>query len=197
MSSIFDSLMGQLGGDQLDALAGAIGADRDSTAKAVGAGLPVLLGALSSNAASDHGAGALLGALSRDHDGSVLDDLFGFLSGGQTAPGAAILGHVLGARQGAAQQQIARVSGLDMQSAGRLLAMLAPIVLGMLGRKQRQAGLDQFGLADLLGRERETASAALPGGLGGVLTQVLDRDGDGSILDDAAGLLGGLLGGRR
>jgi hypothetical protein len=39
------------------------------------------------------------------------------------------------------------------------------------------------------------ASAAQAGGVGGMLTSLLDRDGDGSVIDDVGGMLGKFLGG--
>ena len=64
------------------------------------AAVPLLVGAMQRQAASPTGLDALAGALDRDHDGSILDDIGGFLgSGGTVGRGAGILGHVLGARQ--------------------------------------------------------------------------------------------------
>jgi hypothetical protein len=79
----------------------------------------------------------------------------------------------------------------------QLLMLLAPVVLGALGRRQRQQGLDPGGLAGVLGEERRQAEASAPAGLGGLLGRVLDADGDGQIMDDVGGLLGGFLGGGR
>ncbi len=204
MSQLLDDLMGQLGGDGLDQIGAAVGVDREGAASAVQAALPLLLGALANNSASEGGAAALHNALGRDHDGSILDDLMGFLGGASSGGGGlgmgdAILSHVLGGRRGAAEEQVARSSGISLEGAGRLLAILAPILLGLLGRNQRSGGLDVGGLAGLLGRERDAAAERSPD-LFGMLGSVLDTNRDGSMLDDAArlgaGLLGGLLKGR-
>jgi len=196
VSSIVEMLMNQLSGSSVDQLSQKIGADRESTSRAIQAGLPLLMGALASNTGRSGGAQSLLGALDRDHDGSILDDVAGFLSGGSTQTGAGILGHVLGGKQGTAERQVAEASGLSMESAGRLLAMLAPLVLGALGRGRREQGFDAGALTDLLGRERKVAEKKAPGGLGG-LASILDSDGDGDVMDDAmrigADLLGGFL----
>jgi hypothetical protein len=47
----------------------------------------------------------------------------------------------------------------------------------------------------LLGGERDAIDAASPGMMG-MVSRLLDRDGDGSIVDDVGGMLGGLLGRR-
>lgn len=184
-------LIGMLGSGELDKLGSQLGADPASTQKAVGAAVPLLLSALGKNAASPQGAQALLGALSRDHDGSVLDNVGAALgSGALGKDGAAILGHVLGNKQGAVAAGIGQASGLTADTSGQLLAMLAPLVMGGLGKTQRQSGLDASGLASMLGGQREQANAGL-GGLAGLL----DMDGDGDITDDVMNLGSKLLGG--
>lgn len=187
-------LIGMLGSGELDKLGGQLGVDSASTQKAVGAAVPLLLSALGKNAASPQGAEALLGALSRDHDGSVLDNVGAALgSGALGKDGAAILGHVLGNKQGAVAAGIGQASGLTADTSGQLLAMLAPLVMGSLGKTQRQSGLDAAGLASMLGGQREQANAGL-GGLAGLL----DMDGDGDVTNDimkiGKKLLGGLFG---
>jgi hypothetical protein len=64
-----------------------------------------------------------------------------------------------------------------------------------LGRTRAQQGLDPKGLSRVLGDEREELGARAPGLLGAV-GRLLDRNNDGSALDDVGGLLGGLFGRR-
>lgn len=143
------------------------------------------------------GADALFGALSRDHDGGLLDDLGGFLGGGQTTGGDRILGHVLGGKRQAVETGLSRSSGLDMATIGKLLPLLAPIVMGFLGKAQKQQGLDAQGLSSLLTGERQTAERRAPDAMG-VLSNLLDTDNDGQVVDDVvkigSSLLGGLFG---
>ncbi|MGH2593598.1 MAG: DUF937 domain-containing protein [Anaerolineae bacterium] len=192
MDTILNSLMQQLGGDTLRQLSGQLGTDDNSTQKAVNAALPVLIGALGRNAAKPTGARSLSKALARDHDGSVLDDIAGYLSGGgRPDDGAGILRHTLGRKQGKVEQGLSQVSGLDLGSIAKLLPLLAPLVMGMLGRTQRQQGLDASGLAGLLGGERQQADSVL-GDLGPLLGALGSGGSSGGLMD----LLGGLLGRR-
>jgi hypothetical protein len=193
MSSLLDLLTSQLGGEQTRQISRAIGADEASTSKAISGALPMLLGALSNNAGASDGASALAGALDRDHDGSILDDLNGFLGRGDTSPGTAILGHVLGGRQAGAEAGLSQLAGIERSSAGKLLAMLAPVVMGALGKQKRQQGLDLGALTEMLGAENHRARRQAPDAMS-VLGSLLDADGDGSVADDVGGLLGGLLG---
>lgn len=82
MASLLDGLMQQLGSDTIAKLGQQLGADSATTQQAVGAALPAILGALAKNAQSPDGAAALAGALEKDHDGSVLDNVSSVLGAG-------------------------------------------------------------------------------------------------------------------
>ena len=94
--------------------------------------------------------------------------------------GGAILGHIFGNRRGQAEQGLGQTTGLGGANAGQLMAMLAPIVMAVLARMNRQQGLGPGGLTDMLGGETRRTREA--GGIGGgLLGAVLDRDGDGDV----------------
>ncbi len=193
--NIQELLSQQLGGQALQQISQQIGADEQTTSNAVSAALPMLLGGMARNAQSAEGASSLLGALDRDHDGSVLDDVAGFLGQGGGGAGEGILGHIFGSNRPNVEAGISQASGLDLSQVVRLLPLLAPIVMGALGKTQRAQGLDAGALAGLLGQESQQAMSSSP--LLGMLSQVLDANKDGSMMDDVAGMLGGLFGGRR
>ena len=207
MSSILDLLGSQLGSAEMKQLAAQIDAPHQQTASAVQAALPMLLGALQRNASTPGGADSLLSALDRNHDGSVLDDVAGFF--GQAATGSDLqsLDHIFGGRKAPVADAVSRASGLGAGQVTQLLAQLAPLVLGALGRMRKTQGVDAGGLGDLLGGAMSQLHASNTG-LGGLLGGLLDADGDGSIADHLlqkglgggsggglGGLLGGLLGG--
>ncbi|WP_420456819.1 DUF937 domain-containing protein [Rubrivirga sp.] len=187
MNTILDLLADRIGGDNVGQIASAIGADRGQTQTAVAAALPAILTALNRQTNTTAGAQGLARALERDHDGSLLDHLGGFLGGqvqGKAADGGGILGHVLGGQRQTVEQGVAQASGLDMAQVARLLPILAPIVMAALGKRKRQAGLDEAGLSGILGEDATRARQAAPSGVIGALSGFLDRDGDGSIQDD-------------
>jgi hypothetical protein len=206
-SQLLGLLSQVMGGDTSRRLGAVIEADESKTATALSAALPLLLAALAKNAQTPEGAASLHGALARDHDGSVLENVSGLVGGeaGGEARAAAlgdgekILAHVLGGRRPQAQNAIGRASGLDPAQVGMLLAAAAPLVLGALGKLQRRDGLDANGVSALLGSERANLENSAPGFMG-LAGKVLDRDGDGDVdaadLAGAAGMLGKLLGGR-
>lgn len=172
--------------------------------------------------ASPEGARSLARALDQDHDGSVLDNVGGLLSlfggsqgsggglgtllgmagqmmGGGSAPvnpraadGEGILRHVLGERRPVIEQGVSQASGLDTSTVARLLPMLAPLVMGALGKAKREQHLDEQGLASMLAHEKEDLTRQSPAA-GGILG-LLDQDGDGDVKDDLLKMGGSLLG---
>jgi hypothetical protein len=195
--SLLDLVNQQLDDHAVTQLSQQLGVDAQTTRQAVPAALTALLGGLSHNAAQPAGAQELLGALAKDHDGSILDNFSGALANPQLGQqGSSILGHIFGGHRPAVESQVGHSAGLNAATAGRLLILLAPFVLGALGRMKREKGLDQGGLSDALGQERQKVEQAHPQH-GGLLNSILDRNHDGHVLDDLAGMAGGLLGGGR
>lgn len=207
-SSLADELMAQLQGAPLQQLAQQLGTGTEQAQQAVGAALPLMLGAMSQNVAQPQGADALLGALQRDHSaggGLDLGGLLGSLLGGgasagnasPAADGAAILGHIFGGDQQRAETGLAQATGLGGSNAGQLLTLLAPIVMAFLAQRMQAGGMNSGDLGQTLGQERERAQQR--GGLGGgLLGSLLDQDGDGQLgMGDLIKVGGSLFGGRR
>ena len=70
---------------------------------------------------------------------------------------------------------------------------LAPMVMGVLAQQKQQQGLDASGLAGMLGGAVQTQNA---NPLMQMATRFLDKDNDGSVVDDLMGMVGSrLLGG--
>jgi len=181
--------------------------DTNKTSSVLTMALPVLMKAMQRNASTPQGAEGLMGAIQGKHDGSILDNLGGLFGGGGDEEvkndGSKILGHVLGSRQHGVEKVISEKSGLDAGSVANILKVAAPILMGMIGKQAQQQNVSSSnGIGDLLGGLLGGNSAAKEQSF---LESILDADGDGSIVDDVAGMvlggakkkggLGGLLGG--
>ena len=201
--SLLETLSRSLDQNALQQMGQHIGADHETTVRAVSAAIPSLIAGLSRNASNPQGAEALHHALSRDHDGSIMDDLAGYL--GRSATGNddtsnRMLGHIFGGKQSRVERGVSQVSGLNSGSTTKLMSMLAPIVLGALGRQRKDRGFNAGGLAELLGRERASAESSHPQEMG-FLGRMLDSDGDGDfdagdVLKLGTGFLGKMFTGR-
>ena len=134
--------------------------------------------------------------MSQDHDGSILDDVPGYVSNPNEQDGSGILRHVLGGQQQSVQTGLSQTTGLDVAKVGSLLTVLAPLVMGALGRAKQQGGLDERGLSTVLTREQDHLKESAPGVMG-TLGRLLDRNNDGSVMDDVGGMLGKAFGGKK
>lgn len=163
---------------EADQIASRIGADPAQTRQAISLALPALLAGLQQQTAPGTG---LEQAVVQDHDGSILDDIAGYLAGSsnlgpRTTNGAGILEHVLGAQQPDVQRALSSQTGLSMSSISQLLPILAPIVMGMLGRQARADSGSGGGIGDLgsvLGGLLGGGTSSSQGGLGDILGSIL------------------------
>ncbi|HEX6129301.1 MAG TPA: DUF937 domain-containing protein [Candidatus Limnocylindria bacterium] len=196
--SVLEDLRSRLSGDTVNDISRRIGADPAQTKQAIDAALPMLLAALGKEAADPERREGLQQAIQEDHDGSVIDNLGAYLSGqmsGRATNGEGIVNHVLGDRREPAVQALSSKSGLDLGSIASLLPLLAPIVMGMLGKKERTGGLSLDSITDALGRDTQRAASEQPD-LGDLLGSVL---GGGSGSEQGGGLgdvLGSIFGKR-
>ena len=197
MSELNGLLQSVLNEEAIAQIGGQLGVDSNQAAQAINLALPTLLGALNKNAQSEQGAESLANALNKDHDGGILDMLPQFLGNASQGPGAAILGHILGGKQQQVQQQIGQHTGMNPQAVGQLLITLAPIIMGALGKQQRQqnAGGNLGNLIQILGgaqQQQQQQQSNNP--FMQILGRVLDQDGDGSMQDDAMNMGAKILG---
>lgn len=194
-ADLLQQLTSQLSGGNLDALSKQLGVDQGTANQAIQAALPMILGAMAKNASNPDGAQALTQALQKDHDGSILDNLGGFLGSSDNGSGSGILGHVFKASLPMIISSVSKMSGMQEGQAGSLLENLAPVVMGALGKQQRQQGLDAGGIADILsGMTQQARGTSTQGNAAlDMLSNILDRDGDGNMMDDIGGMLGKFL----
>jgi hypothetical protein len=202
--SVLDLVQQNLGPAEIQQLSEQLGADPSSTASAVQAALPMLLGGMASSARQPGGAQAIEGAM-QEH-ASALGGLGGILGGAGGAGGAlggvlggladmiggggggggGLLDRVLGHQQTAVQDGVQQASGLDRSQVQRLLMMLAPIVLAALARRHQQqqtaaptsadasADLNRNGIPDVLEQEAQQARASTSPHIGGIVGKILD-----------------------
>lgn len=202
MASLTSDLLAQLQGAPASQFAQQLGISQEQSSAAIGAALPLLMGALGKNASQPQGAQALFGALQKDHAGGAdLGSVLGAVLGGaqsRQTNGAGILGHIFGGDQARAEAGVAQATGLAQGQAGQLMKMLAPIVMAYLAKQVMSGGSQQASgaqaLGGLLGQEQQQIRQQ--GGLaGGLLGAVLDQDGDGKLgVGDLLKLGGGLFG---
>jgi hypothetical protein len=183
MNAITQIITQQLGGSAARTIAQRLGVSETTANTAVQIAVPLIVAALARNASQPQEAQNLHQAVATDHDGSILDNVMGYLQNPQTSNGSGILGHVFGNERPAIESSLAQATGMDQSAAGGLLETLAPLVMGSLGKAQQENGLDASGLSNLLNHQQQEAQASAPGAMS-MLNSILDQNKDGSSMDD-------------
>ena len=142
-------------------------------------------------------ADALNNALDRDHDGSILNDPS--QAAARQAEGGSILDHIFGGQKASVENQLSQNTGISMDKIGPILGMLAPLIMGYIGKEKQANGVTSGGLGDLLGGilggAQNQAQAEPSNPLNDILGEVLgsgQQQSSGNPLND---ILGQVLGG--
>lgn len=176
---ILKMLMEQLTGSSVSK---ELDVSQDEFQGAAGIALPEILNALKNNASTPSGADSLSKALD-DHldDPMSLDALF---KGLNQQDSSKMLDHILGSNKPEVEAQISEKTGLPRAKTSTLLMILAPLVLSMLSKKKKADNLQPADLPDLT-----KSLSKQSGGLLDLASQFLDKNKDGSIIDDLLGKL--------
>ncbi|UJR86022.1 DUF937 domain-containing protein [Sandaracinus amylolyticus] len=168
--NLLNEVTSVIGTDTLAGLGGAVGESPDVVRRGAHAGIPAILGGLTTMGDTPGGASRVL-ALVRSNQYDSPDALpriaSSFGRGGVTGEplareGSGILGSIFGTRTDEVAGALAGRSGMSGRSMGGLLAMLAPLVMGVLGKTVREQRLDANGLSSLLGQQRSYLGGLVP-----------------------------------
>ncbi len=180
---ILDALGGALTPQALIALAKQLGLGFDDVTRLVKAILPALLEQLQGNA--DRGDSEnIAAAVSKDHDGSGLDDAVGFLGGGfLRGSGSGILGHVFGDQLDATAKRISGETHLPEGAVRMAMTALAPMAMGAIA-KVAIGAITAAGVAGLLAVAVQGVRSGKVQRMIGTVNDRFDDDRDGNALDD-------------
>ena len=193
-----EALLGLLQGQDIGNLASQVGGNEGEAKNGVMAALPAMLAALGKNTGTEKGAEELNNALEKKHDGSILDNLSGYLSNPDLKDGAGILNHLFGNQTSNVANAVSQSSGLDTNGSMKMLQMLAPILMGILGQQKKQNNLDAKGLGNLTSMLASNfGSEAGTSGIMETVTNLLDANKDGNVVDDIMGMVGKFFGGNK
>jgi hypothetical protein len=187
--SILNSLQDK---QAVNELSKSVGGNTDQVKKAVELGLPMLMQAMSNNAKTPQGAASLAKALDQ-HKEDPVDDVLGFLKGVDINDGKKILGHVFNQKTNTVEKNLAAQTGMSKNQVEDILAQLAPVVLGALGKEKSQKGIDANGLTSMLPMIAGLLGSGSKNDLMDMATKLLDADKDGDIMDDVSKLVGGFF----
>ena len=174
-TNLIDLVKGYLTPDIVDKAASYVGESSPDTYKALSGILPTMVAALSNMAATKTGAQQISQILdSGKYDGGMLANLGNLFSGGVAAQnaigaGKGLLESLFGNSLGGAADLIARASGIRAGSATSLMALVAPIVMHVLGRQRASSGGGISSLTNVLTDQRGFLTGLLPVGMASLL----------------------------
>ena len=175
-----------LGSGAVQQIATQFGLTPEQAQSAVGVLLPAVTAGLQQETATKGDAG-LAAALTAGNHEAYLENPMSLGAPATTLEGNAILGHIFGNKETSREvaTNAAQKTGIDPAILKKMLPIVATLAMAALARKSKHAGA---------GGQPSTGAG---GGLAGMLGSLLDRDKDGSMIDDLGGLIGGSLGGRK
>lgn len=175
--SLFDLLTGNTGNQVAEKAENKFGISKNQILALLAVATPLVISYLRNKSQDNKEAEALNNALDKDHDGSILNDTSQLEA--RQNEGGSILSHVFGSEKGNVENQLSQNTGISIDKIGPILAMLAPVIMGYIGKEKQQNNVGAGGLGDLLG-----------GILGGAQTQAQQQQSN--PLND---ILGSVLGG--
>ena len=186
-STLADTIISADNGAVVRRLAQQFGLSEEQMAGAVRSLAPALARGLGRETEQADGGQSLATALQTGDHRRYLEDPALLAQPATTEDGDKILGHVFGSKD--VSRTVAAFAseqtGLDTSLLKKLLPVLAPIVMGILAQQLTKRG----GQPQATPAPQATRSSG-GGGLMDVLGGLLDRNKDGSMLDDLLGMAG-------
>jgi hypothetical protein len=157
-----------------------VGIDVGDAGSIIGKLAPILMGSAKKNLQSDRDSGGLLEQIGNNQFSEMFDRPEETMQRGDlTNMGNDILGELTGSKENSRNvaKHVEQETGMSADIIKKMLPMLAPLIIGALTKKsapQRE--------------EYQREPQAQSGGLESILTGMIDRDHDGSMIDDIMGM---------
>src|SRR5262245_27665699 len=182
MASILDSVRSVLTPDIVRSTSSLIGETPAATQEALRSAVPSVLAGVLGQVSTPTGAEHLRSTIaSGGYGGSLLDSLGSILGGGGGAidsilsGGNRMMSALFGDKSSSIVDAVAGAGGVRSTSASKLLSLVTPIIMSVIGKQVVTRGLDATGLGNLLMGDRASILRAAPEGL-------VNRLGLGSLL---------------
>ncbi|MPS66391.1 MAG: hypothetical protein DI622_17430 [Chryseobacterium sp.] len=195
--SLLDLLTGNTSNQVAEKAENKFGISRNQIIALLAVAAPLVISYLRNKSQDAKEAEALNNALDKDHDGSILNDSSQLEA--RESEGGSILNHIFGGDKQNVENQLSQNTGISIDKIGPVLAMLAPVIMGYIGKEKQQNNVGAGGLGDLLGgilgNASNQAQTQQSSPLNDILGSVLgggQSQSSGNPLND---ILGSVLGG--
>lgn len=172
--SMLDAVKSQFTPEVIRSASSLVGESESSTRQTLNGAVPSVLSGLTNMVSSREGASGLAGLIRDGGYGAAAENVRSLFSGGSAtsnmlSAGQQLLGKIFGNKSSAVTDLMAKSGGVSSSSATKLLSLVAPLTLGVLGKRAAAQGLDASGLANALLSEKSDIAAATPSGLSQIL----------------------------
>ncbi len=197
--NLIDLITGNAGNQVASQAENKFGINKNQIIALLAVAAPLVISYLRKKSQEDpNEAEALNNALDKDHDGSILDNPAQVEA--RVQEGGSILDHIFGGQKAQVENQLSQNTGISMDKIGPVLAMLAPLIMGYIGKEKQSSGVTSSGglgdlLGGILGGAQNQAQAEPSNPLNDILGSVLgggSQQSSGNPLND---ILGSVLGG--
>ncbi|WP_417427835.1 DUF937 domain-containing protein [Halpernia sp.] len=194
--SLIDLITGNTGNQVAEKAGNKFGIDKSQIIALLAVAAPLVISYLRKKSHDNpEEANKLNTALDKDHDGSILNNPE--QAAERQDEGNSILSHIFGNEKPQIENQLSAKTGISMDKIGPILAMLAPIIMGFIGKEKQSNGVISGGgisdlLSGILGNASQQAENESTNPINDILGSVL---GGGNSSADSGNPLSNILGG--
>ena len=180
MAGLLDSIVNNP--ELVESIANEIGIKSSDAGSVITYLAPILMGAAKENFKSSRDSGDLLKQIQDSQFSDMVDaPKKAVKQGGLVNLGNIILKELTGSKEnsGKVAKHVQNETGISDLIIKKILPMLAPFIIGTLGKKA----------APTINQQQQQGGGSMAGGLENILISMIDKDHDGSIIDDVAGMV--------
>ena len=150
------------------------GESESSTHRALQVAVPTVLSGMANMASTSQGADNLVKMIREGGYGGLTENPMTLFRGGSatnylSSAGRRHLGIIFGGNDSSVMDLVAKSGGVNVSSARKLMSLITPLTLGVLGKRISTEAPSSSGIADLLSRQRGEIESAAPDGLSRIL----------------------------
>ncbi len=147
-----------------------LGESEGGITKALAALVPSIIGGMADKASTPEGANAIAQMATAEHKDGILDVIGGFFHSDNNSnllsKGSGLISGLFGngGQSNMLTNLISSFAGVKASSAGSLLSLALPTILGLFGRHTAENNISASGISSVLADQKKLAMSALPAG---------------------------------
>ena len=174
-----------------------LGVDKEQTKWVISAAIPLMLSSINYNAKNKpEQAASLNEAIATEDSSSMFDNISSLFTKEPSENNNNIVHQIFGNNTDSVKESLAEKSGINADKIGGILALIAPLVMGYLGKLNKDSSSTSGGIGDILGNllGGKNGNSSVSGGISDILGSVLGKaDASNENSDqEKPNILGGL-----